>query len=138
MENKVDKVASAVTRPVSIIVVDDEELIGKAVTQALELFGYQVGCFSSAEDALRVFEQAPSEFDVVISDYTMPCMDGLELIRRMRSKKQTLLTIIMTGALDQWDEQTSKRRGVDGFFGKPFKPSELVAFLKQALRPEQV
>ncbi|WP_324808347.1 response regulator [Sphingomonas sp. LY29] len=83
-----------------VILVDDHDEVRTATAGMLEDLGHRVKEFDSGEDALAAIRQAPSDFDIVITDYAMPNLNGLELIRRMRECRSDLPAIIVTGYAD--------------------------------------
>src|SRR5207245_7322852 len=87
----------------SVIVVEDEESIQKLVTVALRRAGYEVTLASNGREALeRVAEATP---DLIVSDVTMPEMDGLELLQRLRADPATsAIPVIMLTARDATDD----------------------------------
>ena len=68
-----------------ILLVDDEKGLLDAVQQLLIRIGYKVTAFSDPTAALEAFERSPEEFDVLVSDHSMPKITGIELLRKMRS-----------------------------------------------------
>jgi CheY-like chemotaxis protein len=64
-----------------ILLVDDDETIVISVRNMLERFGYKVTAFTDGREALKVFSEKPSEFDLVITDHLMPQLMGENLVR---------------------------------------------------------
>ncbi len=117
----------AVRIDASILVVDDEEAIRKVVGRALTAAGCTVVYAANGEEALaRLGEALP---DLVISDVTMPRMDGFELVKRIRSQAATkaLPVILLTGRGDTEDLVAGMGLGADDYLVKPFALRELVA-----------
>jgi len=111
----------------SILVVDDEEAIRKVVGRALTAAGCTVIYAADGEEALsRLGEALP---DLVVSDVTMPRMDGFELVKRIRSQPSTkaLPVILLTGRGDTEDLVAGMGLGADDYLVKPFALRELVA-----------
>ena len=79
-----------------ILVVDDESTIRKSIQKRLEMEGYEVTSSDNAKDALQLFQE--NSFDTVISDIRMEGMDGLELLKRLRSQRRDVPVIMVTGA----------------------------------------
>jgi len=78
-----------------ILIVDDNELGLLARRQVLAELGHHVTVVSSAEDAIRCF--AAESFDLVVTDYKMPEMNGVEMIRRLRAHKADVPVILLSG-----------------------------------------
>ncbi|HUZ88059.1 MAG TPA: response regulator [Candidatus Baltobacterales bacterium] len=111
----------------SILVVDDEEAIRKVVGRALTAAGCTIVYAADGEEALsRLGEALP---DLVVSDVSMPRMDGFELVKRIRSQPSTkaLPVILLTGRGDTEDLVAGMGLGADDYLVKPFVLRELVA-----------
>ena len=89
---------SAQPAPARILLVDDNALGMKARKQVLEELGYKISTAASGDDALEHFGR--QKFDLVVTDYKMPRMDGLELIERLRKKVPELPIILISGYVD--------------------------------------
>ena len=88
---------SAVRR---ILLVDDEQAFLESQSEILRRLGYAVAPSRNAMAALRLFEEAPDEFDLVITDEIMPGMAGSEMCRRMREFRPEIPMIIVTAGLE--------------------------------------
>jgi PAS domain S-box-containing protein len=80
-----------------VLVVDDEEVIAKLTGRMLDGLGYKTQIFSRPEDALDAFRQAPDEFDVILTDLTMPNMTGDKLSEAIGALRPELPVIILSG-----------------------------------------
>ncbi len=119
----------AEARPV--ILVDDEKHIRMAGKQTLELAGYEVQCFESAELALqKVTLEWPG---VIISDIKMPGMDGLSFMGKVLSIDADLPVILITGHGDISMAVGAMRDGAYDFIEKPFAAELLVDVVKRAM-----
>ncbi|GGH51696.1 response regulator [Frigidibacter albus] len=109
-----------------IMVVDDMSTSRGLITQALDAMGIrQVGYASDGPGALAAIEKAPVH--LVISDYNMPGMDGLQLLQALRGNPRTkgVGFILITGRADRELVETGRRLGMNNFLKKPFLPPEL-------------
>ena len=115
-----------------IMVIDDEKIVGDMAKMALEREGYDVETFLSAEPALaRLKEQ---QFDVVVTDYKMKGIDGMEVLRMVKAQYPET-TVIMITAFANLDTAIEALRGdVHDFFPKPVKIKELKASIQRALQ----
>jgi len=109
-----------------VMVVDDMSTSRGLITQALDAMGIrQVGYATDGPGALQILEKTPVH--LVISDYNMPGMDGLQLLHALRSNARTkaLGFILITGRADREIIDTGRRLGMNNFLKKPFTPQEL-------------
>ena len=115
----------------AVMLIDDEEHIRVAATQALELAGYQVQAFSRAEQALQQLnDDWPG---AVISDIRMPGIDGMQFLQRARSIDSDLPVILVTGHGDVSMAVEAMRAGAYDFIEKPFAVEDLVDTVRRAL-----
>lgn len=117
-----------------ILIVDDEASIRQMIAVALEMAGFHCIEADNAQLAHQIIiDQKP---DMVLLDWMMPKMNGIELARRLRSEEQTAdIPIIMLTARDDEDHKVhGLEAGIDDYITKPFSPRELVARLKSVLR----
>jgi len=117
-----------------ILIVDDEAPIRQMIAVALEMAGFQCIEADNAQLAHQmIIDQKP---DMVLLDWMMPKMNGIELARRLRDDEQTAdIPIIMLTARDDEDHKVhGLEAGIDDYITKPFSPRELVARLKSVLR----
>ncbi len=118
----------------TILVADDDPMLGEHITDPLEYYGYQV---TTAADGLKALEialhRAP---DLIILDLMLPEMDGLEVCRRLRQARKTAITpIIMISAReDEIDKVVSLEVGADAYLTKPLAHRELLARIHALLQ----
>ena len=110
-----------------ILVVDDEAPLLDLLKKYLERIGYQVETCSTPEGALDLFEADPARFSLVLTDLTLPGMDGEEMIARMRARAPKLRVIIASGYPY---EPHGKRTG---YLQKPFLPKMLADQIQKML-----
>jgi len=113
-----------------IAVVDDDPRVLESLANLLESAGHSVRLFPSAAALLK--HCAFGEMDCLISDISMPVMDGLELQRLARVARPELPVILITGH-ELTDRAMAAGRGSQGFFRKPFNGQELLAAVSKAL-----
>lgn len=113
-----------------VYVIDDDEAVRKSLTFMLRSAGMLVRTYEGAEEFLRDAELlAPG---CVITDMRMPEMDGLELMRRLRSAKLPLPTIMMSGHGDVAMAVEAMKLGAVDFIEKPFREEDLFKSIAQA------
>ena len=118
----------------TVLVVEDEPSIQELIAASLRHSGYKVLRADSAEDAmLLVTEVLP---DVVLLDWMLPGLSGIQYARRLRSEERTtgLPIIMLTARSDEHDKVSGLDAGADDYLTKPFSPRELQARIKAVLR----
>ncbi len=108
-----------------ILLVDDEPQVLSVGRRTLESLGYEVGAYDSPQAALTAFEVAPERWHVVITDFAMPGMNGVELARRIRLRRPDIPILLCTGFGGAVDEAAAKSVGIARVINKPFKRAEL-------------
>jgi PAS domain S-box-containing protein len=116
-----------------ILFVDDEPALVDMAKQVLERMGYRVTCRTSSIEALALFQAAPDDFDLVITDITMPKMTGEELARKILRLRKNLPVIICTGFSTNLTEQSAKEIGIRAFVMKPLVAADLARTIRQCL-----
>lgn len=119
------------TRPVQILLVDDEVSIQRAMTPLLRSRGYTVSVAGSGREALDAFERERP--DLLILDLGLPDMDGSEVCRRVRERADTPILVLSARGAEK-DKVTALDQGADDYVTKPFGPEELMARVRAALR----
>jgi PAS domain S-box-containing protein len=116
-----------------VLVVDDEEPLMRIATQALEDFGYQPIGFTSSSAALEAFRSDPLGFDAVITDERMPGMTGSTLIREVRSVRDRIPTMLMSGFIAGTLASKARETGADEVLRKPLSGRDLATSLARVL-----
>jgi DNA-binding response OmpR family regulator len=118
------------TAPVArILVVDDEATIRGVVEQYLRREGFSTLTAGDGEEAVRLADDA----DLVILDLMLPKLDGLEVCRRIRARRDVPV-IMLTAKSEEIDKLVGLGVGADDYVTKPFSPRELVARVQAVLR----
>jgi DNA-binding response OmpR family regulator len=117
-------------RSTKILVVDDEPKIRRIVTSYLIDEGYDVAEAHDGESALLV---ADSDLDLVILDIGLPGIDGIDVLRELRSRSDVPV-ILVTARAEETDRLIGLSVGADDYVTKPFSPRELVLRVKAILR----
>lgn len=117
-----------------VLIVEDEVAIARLIEFGLEQAGFLVQMAESAEDAKMLINECLP--DVVLLDWMLPKMSGVELLQILRQNKRTkdLPIILLTARGEEKDKETGLNLGADDYVTKPFSPRELVARIKALLR----
>ena len=116
-----------------ILVIDDEESIVNMMHRMLEKIGYQVTSFNSVIKGLDAFKAAPENFDLIITDMTMPKMTGDKLAQEVIQIKPDVPVIICTGFSEKMNWEKATALGIKGFLMKPVIVSELSVMIRTVL-----
>ena len=114
-----------------IVVADDEAHIRDVVRGYLEAEGFEVVLAADGNEALRVARECRP--DLVVLDVTMPGLDGVEVLRQLRTESDVYV-IMLTARAEEVDKLVGLAVGADDYMTKPFSPRELVARIKAVLR----
>lgn len=110
-----------------VLIVDDETALLDLLRRYLERLGYDVDVASTPEDALRCFEAGPELYACVLTDLSLPGMNGEDLVERMRTKSPRLPALISSGY------PYEPRSPETGFLQKPYLPKMLAEALENML-----
>ncbi|MDQ7780062.1 MAG: response regulator [Planctomycetota bacterium] len=117
--------------PTNILIVDDDPGVAEVVAAQLERAGFLTRCVYSGEEALRVLRE--SEFDVVLLDYSMPGMNGVEVLREIKGSHPRTSVIMVSGAPPPEVVAEALRLGALEYLFKPVKFAELERALARAI-----
>jgi two-component system, OmpR family, response regulator len=115
-----------------VLLVEDDRMIGAAVTQALRDAAYAVDWVKDGENAIVAVES--ELYDMVVLDLGLPGPDGLEVLRRFRTIRRQLPVIIVTARDGIDDRIEGLDLGADDYLVKPFEVRELLARMRAILR----
>jgi signal transduction histidine kinase/CheY-like chemotaxis protein len=116
-----------------ILLVDDEEQIVAMEQQMLENLGYRVTARTDSAEALKVFAEHPQNFDLVITDMTMPHMTGDQLAQKMLDIEPNIPVILCTGFNQVITEEKALAMGIQKFVMKPVVKKELATTIRTVL-----
>jgi PAS domain S-box-containing protein len=116
-----------------ILLVDDDPSIVNMVRQMLERLGYRVTGVSDSVSALERFRSAPDDFDLVITDMSMPKMSGDQLAAELMKIRNDFPILLCTGHSDDVDEKKARQMGIKGFAMKPLDMGKLARAVRSAL-----
>lgn len=113
-----------------ILIIEDEESIAELEKDYLELSGFEVQIENSGDTGLKVALE--KDFDLILLDLMLPEIDGFEICKQVREKKNTPI-LMVSAKKDDIDKIRGLGLGADDYITKPFSPSEMVARVKAHL-----
>jgi DNA-binding NtrC family response regulator len=119
-----------VEETISILVVDDEAILSRLIEKVLKKEGYNVHLAPSAKDALEILRD--NTVDIMISDISMPEMDGFALLKAVKADYPDVGIIMMTGYADAYTVKDALLLGADDYITKPFKSAEICMIVERA------
>jgi CheY-like chemotaxis protein len=122
-------------KKIKILVLDDEPNITNLVSSILELEGYESLKANTVKEALEILDKNWKDIKIMICDYRMPEMDGLEFIKKIRQNPvYNNIDILMLTATDTYETiKQSTLLGVKDYIIKPFDPQEIIEAIERVL-----
>lgn len=114
-----------------LLIVEDEPDLLHGLARILREEGYAVDLSEDGEEGL--YKAVETDYDAIILDIMLPVIDGLEVLRRLREKKDTPV-LMLTARSETPDRVAGLDRGADDYLGKPFDLEELLARLRALIR----
>jgi DNA-binding response OmpR family regulator len=124
------------TTRATIFVVEDDETISLGLQTAFTNESYKVHVFDNGEAAVAAVSELNP--DLVLLDIMLPGMDGLSVLRALKSQKPSMQAILLTAKSDEIDRVLGLEMGADDYVTKPFSVRELIARVKARLRNRTV
>jgi PAS domain S-box-containing protein len=133
-EMPVTKLAAerAAATPLRVMLIDDDSHVRHSVTRVLEMAGHNVDAYESARSALTELQDNPQRADVVVTDLTMPVMNGLEFSAALLEVRGAPPIIMCSGYLDRATSDRARALGIAILFDKPVETSTLLKALQTA------
>jgi len=119
-------------KKISILIVDDEESVRDSLYNWFIEDGFRVECAENAKRALTILES--DQFDIILADIKMPGMDGLEMLRRIKSIKPDSIVIVMTAFATVDTAVKALKDGAYDYVTKPFDPDDLTHLIRNATK----
>jgi response regulator RpfG family c-di-GMP phosphodiesterase len=125
-------------RPASgrILIVDDDQAIRELLAEGLSSFGHEALIATCAEEALQIVRHEPVR--LVLSDIDMPGIDGMQLLRRLKTHDADLDVIMVTGAIDAGTAVRAIRQGAADYVTKPFNLDEVQIVVERTLEKRRL
>jgi DNA-binding response OmpR family regulator len=119
-----------------LLVVEDDETIGAALTSGLRAHGHAVSWQRTARGALDA--AGGRAFDLTLLDLGLPDLDGIEVCRRLRAAQPSSVLVVLTARSEEMDVVVGLEAGADDYLTKPFRFGELLARVRAHLRRSAV
>jgi len=119
-----------------VLVVDDDPIILKSLSEMLRLEGHEVGEAKGAMEALEQLKEIP--FDIVLSDVSMPEVDGLKLLREIKARTPQVVVILMTGFGTIEGAVDAMKHGAFHYVTKPIVDDEVRLVIERALETQSL
>ena len=116
-----------------IVIVDDEESIALTLQAILKNLGYTVTYFTDSVNALNTIKQHPDDIDVIITDYSMPQLTGLEMAEKIKAAGIHIPTILTSGFLEQNVEDRAKQMGITELVTKPVNSYQITDAIRRIM-----
>lgn len=120
----------------NILVVDDERAIAKIHQRSLERLGYSVSVFLDSRDALEKVKEDPHQFSLIITDMTMPGLNGLQFAQAVKNINSDIFVVLCTGYSEDINPENWQSTVLDALFMKPVRNDELATTIRKLLDVE--
>ncbi len=116
-----------------ILVVDDQKMIIEIQQKMLKRLGYNVTALTSSLEALKTFQANPDNFDLIITDMTMPSMTGDQLAQKIMAIRTDIPIILCTGFSEKMSNEKAESLGIKDFLMKPVLLNDLSLTIRRVL-----
>lgn len=120
-------------KPYRILFVDDDIHLLKLGERIIQGLGYNVISHTKSTDALEIFRDLPNQFDLVITDYRMPEMNGAELSKEILKITPDIPIIMCSGFSSDFSEEDANTLGINWFIRKPLMKKDFAKLIEEAL-----
>lgn len=114
-----------------VLYVDDEEALTSLAQRVLQRAGCEVTICNNAKEAWKVFQTRPGDFDLVITDLSMPGMSGFDLARHILEIRPATTVVMTSGYIRPEDEEEARQLGIRAVLLKPFNLKDLIQMLER-------
>ncbi|MGE4400762.1 MAG: AAA family ATPase [Desulfobulbus sp.] len=116
-----------------ILLVDDEEVLVQLGIDVLTSLGYEVEGSSNSQEALQRFRDRPDDFDLLLTDMTMPGLTGKELAEEILALRPQIPVVLCTGFSEFIDSHQAEEQGIRAFVQKPYTVAQIGRIIQQIL-----
>jgi len=121
----------------TVLIVDDEEMVRRTASAALERYGYRTLFAANGREAVEIYRREP-DIALVLLDLTMPVMSGEETLRQLQAIRREVRVLLTSGYNEAEAVQRFAGKGLSGFLQKPFTAASLAERVKQAMAQSTV
>lgn len=119
------------TKPLTLLYVEDDELIYKNTITIFERFFDNIIFAENGEEGLSKFEE--NSIDIIISDINMPVMDGITMMEKIKQKGSSVPSVLLTAHNEKRFLEEAKRLQIEGYLLKPIKLNNLLELFKEII-----
>ncbi len=123
-------------KKIHLLFIDDERILCEVAQEIFEDMGFDVSVFNDAQEALDVFMANPQRYHVVLTDQTMPKINGFELAKAILEVNPKIPILICTGYSNEVDKNIAMEAGVRDLVQKPLKYGDIAEQIKVMLQAE--
>jgi len=118
-----------------LIVADDSRMVRGIVTRIVEPLGYEVVAAGNGQEALNILESGEQNINLVLLDWNMPVLNGIDVIKKMRADSRLRsIPVLMVSTESEEDRiKQAMDAGAQGYLTKPFTPEQLTNAIRRAL-----
>ena len=116
-----------------MLIVEDEEIIRDVLQRTLQRRGVEVLAANGGREGLDLFRRHHDRISLVMTDFQRPGLDGLAVLREIRSVSATLPVLVMSGRIDDTTLMALRGEGVSGLVDKPFGYDQVLAAVRSSL-----
>ena len=116
-----------------ILVVDDDPVLLGITRQVVEHLGYQVTIAKGSNEAITKIKEHPNTFDAVVTDYTLPIINGIELAKMIKELSADIPVVLYSGKIDLIDRKQIASARIAALAGKPCSMDELDLIIKRVV-----
>ena len=120
-----------------ILIVEDQREVSRLLHSALDTLEYKLEIVEIPSGEEAILDSSRNAIDLLVSDYRLPGITGIELMRKVRSYRPKVKVILITGQTDPKIRLQVAEAGADAFFAKPVAPERLILVIEEKLREQQ-
>jgi len=116
-----------------ILLVDDDSALLDLIVDLFDHFGYSATTATGSDEAISKFKENPDLFDVVLTDYSLPVINGVELAKLIKKLSADIPIILCSGKIDLLDKRQIAAAGITDITRKPYKINELDSIIRRVM-----